>query len=331
MDEQESTRFPVNWTGIVLLIAVAAGGVWWLQSPLVSSRPEEKKLPGLVTKRELLTARLWQDPLEAVQRHWLLQEAGTQAGQAVLADGMPEDQFKVSLQFREYSSQNLLVLPIMVTGSPYVEGAEWRMRSRVALLSGLAAAGFVPADNEHIGYVQVIMPQSNETTNKRFQQGRRKSVSYDNIDKLLMPYEWFRTSEILPTKASSNVSKSSFDRILVLWVAEDLSPISPLNLLARIRSLVAKAANDEGYKDIGLPEFRVVGPWSSTTLKTLYEELNRDKTSSAISSWKGIEFYSTPPRRMTPLSFWKTSLPRMRKSGNLSQIYAKSTALNSIT
>ena len=51
--------------------------------------------------------------------------------------------------------RHLLLLPVMVTGGPYVESAERRLRARQAVLTALGAERFVPKEGEHIGYFEL--------------------------------------------------------------------------------------------------------------------------------------------------------------------------------
>lgn len=55
---------------------------------------------------------------------------------------------------------SVTVLPVMVAGSPYVEGHEWRLRSRDAVLFALQVSGYVPEDREHVGYTVVQWPKT---------------------------------------------------------------------------------------------------------------------------------------------------------------------------
>ena len=96
-------------------------------------------------------ARLWQDPLGAV----------TNARAALLknADDRKHDEqahslknFADMLQRQVQADGQAIVLAVMLSSGPYAEQIESRRRTRHAVLAGLSARGFVPLDNEHLGY-----------------------------------------------------------------------------------------------------------------------------------------------------------------------------------
>ena len=41
----------------------------------------------------------------------------------------------------------------MVSGGPYAEDKEWRLRSRYAVIAALTELGYTPKDPEHIDFV----------------------------------------------------------------------------------------------------------------------------------------------------------------------------------
>ena len=60
-----------------------------------------------------------------------------------------------SMQRSPSFPRKLLVLGVTVFGNPYVGAEEDRRRTRYAIVSALDSAGYVPTDNERIGYMQV--------------------------------------------------------------------------------------------------------------------------------------------------------------------------------
>jgi hypothetical protein len=51
-----------------------------------------------------------------------------------------------------------LVIGVTVSGEPYAENAEFRRRLRYAVVGGLESAGFVPKEQDHIGYFRPFRP-----------------------------------------------------------------------------------------------------------------------------------------------------------------------------
>jgi len=288
MKEQSSPDVPGGWSSVVLfLAAVVGGGLWWLQSPLKSSRPDERDVSKPIVGQDKPSARLWQDPFEAALQN---PERPDNSGETVFQDfgskgtrtGAPNAQpsrFNLPdarapkskpLDARRAgenagpTNENirpLLVLGVMVTGSPFVDGAEWRVRSRVAVLSGLAAAEYVPVDAEHIGgfcHVGTVGPSRTQETSEK---------------PLIIPFEWFVASTVQrrALNCPKNENANAFRNILVLWLADEWFRPDPLRRLCEIRARL-KGLAEKSTVDAGAAPMRILGPWESSTLFALFKE-----------------------------------------------------------
>ena len=137
----------------VIVLALGIVAYFFSQKPLEPSRPAGT---GVDTEAVsgLTRARLWQDPLDAVQGQAKQKPQGKEALVAVLKKP-PSDTGKI------------LILLAMMESSPYPEGSEQRIRERFAIQSALGVACFVPEDGEHLRY-------------------------FTQDDGVVVPYEWFR-------------------------------------------------------------------------------------------------------------------------------------------
>jgi hypothetical protein len=268
MDEQQSARSQVNWTGLGLLI-VAVGGFWLLRQPLRSSRPEEAAPSTAVTDRQQPESRLWQDPFEAV--------ADYQTQAAHHADGEEDTKHQPTIAWPDFQGK-ALILPVMVAGSPYVEDRERRVRHRVAVLSALAAAGYVPTRDEGINY---LVPQG---------------LPFPEP----VPYEWFALDS--PQLPSTPVKAPQFGAVLVIWLKDEWIVAAPLTGLATVRREVREVDREKrpNVRDaVKNAPFRVIGPWQSATLAAMVKaatDARANKRGRDVertpSELEGVELYS---------------------------------------
>ncbi|MGR9117262.1 MAG: hypothetical protein ACU85E_16010, partial [Gammaproteobacteria bacterium] len=128
--EKQPAPFPLP--GIIsILVALLAIFAEQLE-PLQSSRPA---VPEKV-KLESIDARLWQDPLAVVKDYVSAAPLEKQ-----LKNHRIEDLANLIAGHRPESGTNpVIVLSVMVFGGSYAELTEFRLRTRYAVLSGLAAA-----------------------------------------------------------------------------------------------------------------------------------------------------------------------------------------------
>jgi hypothetical protein len=240
-----------------------------------------------------ITARLWQDPLEAV--------ADNIAGNPKSAFNKRHspDQFHQSLADRRTNGEQLTVLAVSVPGDSYVEDAEARRRLRYAVTAALNVQEYEPEDETHIGYLDLGLTGTGgpeiavtETPTTRLimrdvNNARASDVS-DNADDRI-PFEWFR-------------GRKDQRSAVVLWVNET-SLISEHQPLARLDHI----ASSLGLRDpsIGDLQFALIGPVASTTLRQMVTEAACAKPSlnahplagceseKSLENLRGLQIYNT--------------------------------------
>jgi hypothetical protein len=244
-------------SGAVVLVA-ALGGYLWSQAPLKSSRPANPGLErheAVVEQRAL--ARLWQDPLAAVDAHLKTQKA---RGAGSVARGWKElaEEIVGKLIAKPSSAPLLSVLLVMTDGSPYVEGTEQRIRDRYAVGAALSAACYVPEDGDHVGYV--IWNRSDPPSS--------------------IPFEWYRPRKLRDCDPGAPAS-TLFGDVLVLWLSDELFGDHPLHDLAALTNqltrLVEESPAAAGSKPVGRLAFRIVGPPGSAMLRSMVSEAKENR------------------------------------------------------
>jgi hypothetical protein len=169
MAEQENTGFPIDPKLALLILAVLGGGVYVTSRALQSSRPSTGEArQGSALGDQVVPARLWEDPFEAVSSYRdRLRErvsgsasdpASTNAEATSQAFSTVDDVVHQIVRHGNVTgSKNLCitVLEVMLPGGSYAEDAEARHRGRYAVLSALGVAGYVPWDAEHLGYAEI--------------------------------------------------------------------------------------------------------------------------------------------------------------------------------
>ena len=115
--DTESTWVPV---AAVAVLAVVVGGLILRDAPLESQRPPEGgAVPQVAQRNERLMARLWQDPLHAIQSDWYqLIDFVNEYERLPVAKELPE-----TIHSRGHGVFTLRLLAIM-PDTPYVEDRE---------------------------------------------------------------------------------------------------------------------------------------------------------------------------------------------------------------
>src|SRR5258708_7491799 len=277
MEDKRSSAPNVPWTAVVALIVAAAGGWLWFQSPLTSSRPAgEPEHEHLLLGEQDVEARLWQDPFTAVFNH----EHGEEAKDQTETDKEKAENHQlkhlaeqIARSVNGLAADELVrLVPVMVSGGPYGEDAESRLRSRQAVISALGVAGYKPDNAENIGYFEMGWPRGKELlTSERKRPGRASGVtkSEDGLS-LDVPFEWFSPRKFEPPAERAARTK----RVLVFWRKEEAFAALPLLRLAGF----IQHMKDE-VKVAGSPTDRlsitILGPRSSTTLQSMLPEFGR--------------------------------------------------------
>ncbi|MBS1190946.1 MAG: rane protein of unknown function [Rhodocyclaceae bacterium] len=285
-DQQQRTsggNLPV--AGILALLLFASG-LLVPHLPLQSDRPgSEGKEDKPSTDAQVIEARLWQDPFDAVRR-----KGKPPAGKSDTGAGggnVPGDGWVVDTKHsaedlwayyerptdpgkkgRERNQARELVLPVMVFGGPYAEDMEQRRRARYAVLSALQAAGYEPVNSRAIGYVE---------------------MGTDSLKGLIVPFERWRriqaASSAAPPAAQGKGADEdhAWESVLVLWLKEEWFSKDAAALIGELfdHLLSFRAFSDD--------QIKILGPASVQTAESLGSSGESGKCSAqdrvAIKKW----------------------------------------------
>jgi hypothetical protein len=245
----------IGGNGFIWILLVAAGTYFVAhQAPLEGSRPPTTERSILERAGEQhIDARLWQDPFAAV--------AETLARSPELTpENCDSNDFKYK-DIKMYCHSPLgasasvpaLALVVSVSAAPYSEDQESRRRTRYAVLAGLDAEGFVPKDPQHIGFYWT----------------RKEALPK------VVPFEWF-----IPKSKRETLP---YSRVLLLWFDEDALRGSPLKQFAEFLcpSTSGSYTTPASGSPAGWTEGKILGPYSSTTLQTMVNEVDDKDWSNA--------------------------------------------------
>lgn len=224
----------------IVMVALLAAGILVKTVPLESARPiDPDRLKSSLTAQQDVEARLWQDPLAAIEKAKAARsEAARQASTGkqstepppLKPPASPAD-VKKKLEDLGQNS-DVTVLAVSVFGGSFDAAAEWRRRSRFAVLSALDSQNYRPVNPEALGYYET-----------------------DN-GKLYVPFEWFERSAV------SGDQKSPASKILVLWLDEEKFAARPYTKLLHVFNELIPSTSK------GL-NVRLVGPMGSGVLVEL--------------------------------------------------------------
>ncbi|MBH0201946.1 MAG: hypothetical protein HP496_06525 [Nitrospira sp.] len=179
-----------------LTLVLALAGVLLVKEPLRSSRPVGTGLDMRATiEEQTVRARLWEDPVAAVQRGLREARGNRKATDPYLPLTQRVRALRQALAERVKQGQHPTVLLVTTSGGPYVESTESRLRDRYAVGTGLGVACYVPEQEGQLSYIEWD-PQSPSPA---------------------LPYEWFRLRK---TKACGEQGARS-DSILVVWFPDE--------------------------------------------------------------------------------------------------------------
>jgi hypothetical protein len=267
------SSFPLS---AVLTVLTAIGGLLWFLPPLDSSRPAIPLGPrSSNVGYQDIDARLWQDPFEAVLP---LANPG----------GPSLDSYQSRfLAVREQifntlgkSGKRPQILAVMVSGLPYAEDAESRLRARLAVVSGLARAGLRPNDDEHLGVIAVKWPSDAS----KIPEPSDLTVSDSDIRArdvashiLFIPYEWWTAQSLNPNPEVRDV--------LVLWLREEAFGDKPLRRLSDL-------AHALGPDKVHVTDMTLLGPAWSSTLRLMAWEADAKLSTTTIDAMKDLTILS---------------------------------------
>ncbi len=254
--------------GIITIALVAAGLIFIVNKPLQSSRPvQPEQHVARIAAPQDIDARLWQDPLMAVSK--ALQQTPPQGESPDPQDKNrhTEAQFAAGLeQSAQDGPVDTTVLAVMMSGGPYSGQIESRLRTRYAVLAGLRAQGFVPVDNEHLGYFA--------TTG----EGLPKVVPFERFE--FGPHGHPRPGECTETC-----------RLVVLWFDNSGVDNAPLRRLADLADRLAPRMQGDESQRLRI-RWRVLGPSTSDGLRRIVDEASAPGFDATRLQAFGFRFFS---------------------------------------
>jgi hypothetical protein len=271
----------------LIALLLFTGGLLVQHEPLQSDRPvTQARVVAVPHYGQDIEARLWQDPLEAVQAADLARSDGNEAkleSAAKIPCGKPSALcHKPSWlhdQIRD-AGDNTLILPVMIFGGPYAEDAEDRRRNRYAVLSNLLDTGYQPAYSRGIGYA-------------RFDDA---AVHADGLPRLLPFERWDRDDKADPAKSPR------YAHVFVLWLTEEsFVPEAPKRLKKLFTEVLPAKAS---HLNVNV---KVIGPASPETndeLQPIFGEIDNygqpcGNDEAAVWSGTCVEFLAP---RLTEVS-----------------------------
>ncbi|OQK17786.1 hypothetical protein AU255_07965 [Methyloprofundus sedimenti] len=301
--QNKSDNASFQFPGIAVAI-LALGLILIPDTPFKASRPSSAS-GGQKASSEDVRSRMWQDPFAAVALHrnqyqpkpptnavkendsdfayyndGIAQRICNTVGggnKQKQADAHSFDELRCQIQ-RDTAINaandipEIQVLTIMVPGGTYAEDSERRLRSRYAVISGLANSGYIPEDAEHIGYL--------DFSRECYKAFEDKKTDIKICDwPAYIPYEWFTVNS--PDENEENnknlASKQHTlaSRVLVLWLDNDvLSRNKPLHMLNRLHNSITPGHSEKKFGKASPIRitFDVLGPAGSGTLAQMYSE-----------------------------------------------------------
>jgi hypothetical protein len=283
-EEKKGGRTSTVSIPVLLLISALAGTLFLGPSGLIPSRPEgtKRNMTGTLGTQDV-EARLWQDPFEALELAGVTAQRKQDVDVAVpgalkltwKATASVGDDHGIEQLARQINAHYLgwnpeatgypertialtkqvEVILAMVSGGPYPEDVESRIRSRVAVIAALGSAGYRSEDEEQIGYVTSNWPL-------QIIRGNSGSLTPDGWSKLVLPYEWF-TRRIHHADSAQSVTPKS-NHVLVLWLRDDMFADEPLYRLNELIGYLRHNERDDRLK------ISILGPRTSTTLRAFF-------------------------------------------------------------
>lgn len=301
---KSETKSLPEWLNLNFFLAAIAlfGSLYLYSKRLESNRPPgDPQLTETAIGIQKVESRLWEDPLAAIAKS---------------KNGEKKD---LTITIKDLRTQlddakdQVKVLAVLVAGGAYSEDRESRIRTRFAVVSGLAASGYAPKAAEHLGLAELnwlterglqrwVADAGNHPPSLPDLDTQRAScgcacVSIDgSVTKIggcsdencryesqrqLISFEWYRQRTFYPFAPGQPVTAQ---RVLVLWVSEGLcedSPMLRLGILANELGLLKQRTLD------------ILGPRRSSTLRAMIPTAG---TLSNTSVSKELEVF----RKMLP-------------------------------
>lgn len=253
--------------GGIIALLLFASGMFVQHVPIESDRPGTGgPYARPAGAGQVIEARLWQDPFDAVRRSDLVAKDSDASAMPKAGEGVRGlEWFRQNVAARVDDAT--LVLPVMTFGGPYAEDIEERRRTRYAVLAALRAAGYEPANSRAIGSVR-ISEDKPRLPAPRAAVGNR-CASLEPLAGLEVPFEEWREIGLSANEGSTNKTSGAKERwktVLVIWVKEEWVSEDAAWRLGRLFShfLFRKQ-----WKDLTDEQIRFIGPTSWATANSL--------------------------------------------------------------
>jgi len=268
--------FPLNLQTLLILLMLASS-VWFVAQGLTSTRPAASVGIGRGSPGEQnVEARLWEDPFKTLEQHRK-------------SEDLPMPRFTGlldHLKARDRKCSAGIILPVMISGGPYSEDQESRIRTRFAIVSALSQSGYVSEDSEHLGSVTLQWPTTKGIKSLKEKATADPSQSVADIliksssnetstlvdlrherYPLDLRYEWYRLRDFHPHRPNDRRRTDDLycPYVLVLWLNERDFEDEPLLRLPLLLGPVMEAV----LATKGAPRLALIGPGLSSTLRAM--------------------------------------------------------------
>lgn len=259
---------------VIMLVFAISGGVLLTRSLVSTPRPAiASNWDQKYTDDKLITARLWEDPLAAIDRAYARQREGRDRSSAATDPDPPSiDQLGLGdppVSGPNEQMQSVTVLIAMISGDAFAEDVESRIRSREAVVSALAHAGYRKQHPDTIGPLLLNWdkPQPEADNDTFVRCGSRvaalKRQPFANSNTIATrpnaAFEWW-----LPRNGKF------LQPLLLLWIPQNELKSRPLENLGDLVARLEAAAHN-GMRQHPL-SIHILGPSGSTALVEMLEE-----------------------------------------------------------
>lgn len=179
-----------------LTLILALAGALLVKEPLRSSRPVGAGLDmKALTSQQTVRARLWEDPVAAVQRGMRETETKRAPSDPYPTITQRLGSLRQTIADRVKDGRHLTVILVTTSGGSYVESVETRIRDRYAVGTALGVACYAPEDEGDLSFVEWEP------------QGPIQAL----------PYEWYQLKN---TKGCEETGTRS-QGVLVVWFPDE--------------------------------------------------------------------------------------------------------------
>lgn len=306
----------------ILMVALLAAGVFVGPSELRSGRPADPERARFVpTTDQDVEARLWQDPLAAVEAAAEAKKGpdGSQPAATNESDAGRYGLIRIRKRIARMleNEDRITILAVTAFGASYTQAAENRRRSRFAVISALGYQRYQPWRPDALGYVSFDLPKSADAAGEpsyknpilvsAHTDGNNYQYSQDNRLVVRAAYEWFTR-----TPSQDKTEHDELDNVLIIWLNEDVISSDPQFYLKKLHdSLVCDDDLCNKHQSI---TFRLIGPNASDTLAYLIRDRAKHDSATNLKNNNALFDVFSPSATMSVKDLYK--LARVTYSGS---------------